>query len=100
MSAETYNTPAGPVPIKVVICDIVSLAKAQLKISIWEDVKNGNIIQKNTTYIAEERIQYWTANRDKYLNELKSYATIEIIRATLELIPTEFVNILKLFFGL
>lgn len=61
------NTPAI-----VTKCDAVSLAKAIIKIDIWNQVKAGTIQQSGTIQDPDERIAYWTAQRDKYADHIKN----------------------------
>lgn len=64
-------------PQKVIEANVLSLARAELKIDIWNDVKAGRIVQKGATvYDPDERIQHWTALRDKYLARVKAYVDV------------------------
>lgn len=64
-------------PVKVIECDTTSVAKCLQKIDIWEDIKSGKIVRTvasgTVTQDPDERIMYWTGQRDMYVKRLESY---------------------------
>ena len=88
------------VPNEVIIVDLLSAARANRKVALWEKIKSGVIIRTNESQDPDERIKYWNEQEGKYVLRILDYATTEIILSVLSFIPDELVNAIKLIFKL